>query len=112
NRYRVDGSWGTAVLISDGATEAAVPRIAVDPQGNVTAMWLQEQTLGGSVDDPRDLYAKRSRASGAWGPAVRVSNGAGDASSHQVVVDVDGNVTTAWAQLDGTRTSIWTNRYE
>jgi hypothetical protein len=112
NRYRVDGSWGTAVLISDGATEAVAPQIAVDPQGDVTAMWLQEQTPGGSVDDARDLYAKRIGASGAWGAAVRVSNGAGDAGSHHVVVDVDGNVTTAWAQLDGTRTSIWTNRYE
>ena len=64
NRYRVDGSWGTAMLISDGATEAVAPQIAVDPQGDVTAMWLQEQTPGGSWTTPATCTRNASERAG------------------------------------------------
>ena len=111
NGYLADGRWGTAVLLSDGATAAQAPRVVADPQGNVTAIWLQ-QTVGDTMDNPRDLYANRYQAIGSWGSAVRVSNGASTAIDHQLVVDLDGNVTSAWIQSVGTRTTIWANRYE
>jgi hypothetical protein len=49
---------------------------------------------------------------GTWGTAELLENDdAGHAGFPKVVFDESGNATAAWAQSDGTRTSIWANRY-
>jgi hypothetical protein len=111
NRYPAEGPWGNAVLISDGATEAFGPELVVDHLGNATAVW-PERKVGDAADAPRDLYARRAKAGGVWGPPARVSNGESSAGGQQLIVDRDGNVTTVWIQLDGARWNIWANRYE
>ena len=39
------------------------------------------------------------------------TNDAGSVSSAQVAIDVTGNALAVWAQSDGTRSNIWSNRY-
>ena len=43
--------------------------------------------------------------------ALIETNDAGSASSAQVAIDVNGNALAVWAQSDGTRGNIWSNRY-
>ena len=41
NRYTPATGWGTAVLIESSAGNAVFPQVAVDPDGNATAVWSQ-----------------------------------------------------------------------
>jgi hypothetical protein len=42
NRYRPDAGWGTAQLIEqDDAGDAQYPELAIDGEGNATAVWMQ-----------------------------------------------------------------------
>ena len=99
-------AWGTPVLIeTDDAGDASQPLLAVDPSGNVTAVWQQ-------FDGSRThLYANRYTRNGPWGAPVRVSDGTGDARSHQVLVDPKGKVTVVWQQSNGVGSTVYANRY-
>jgi len=49
---------------------------------------------------------------GAWGTASRIdSNQMGNSSYPQIAVDPNGNALAVWANFDGTRSSIGSNRY-
>ncbi len=49
----------------------------------------------------------------SWGTAVLIeTDNAGSAYSPQIAVDAGGNAWAVWEQSDGTRYSIWANRYE
>ena len=111
NRYPGGGPWGTAVLISEITTSAGAPRMAVDPQGNVTLLWTQ-QVVPLPAFGHSHIYASRSPANGSWSTPALVSDGAGSTSSLAAVVDEVGVVTAVWVQSDGTRASIWSNRFE
>ncbi len=99
--------WGTAVLIeTDNVGNANYPQIAVDPGGNAVAVWKQN-------DGTRDnIWSNRYVAgTGLWGTAELIEADAGSASSPQVAVDSSGNAVAVWAQSDGIRDDIWSNRY-
>ena len=46
-----------------------------------------------------------------WGTAQLIETDSGWAYSPQVGVDGSGNAVAVWQQSDGTRNSIWSNRY-
>jgi len=103
------GSWSTAALIeSSDAGNAYAPQIAIDGAGNAIAVWQQS-------DGTRfNIYSNRFDASsGSWSTAALVeSSDAGDAYEPQIVINGAGNAMAVWYQSDGTRDSIYSNRFE
>ncbi len=91
-------SWGTATLIEDNIGDADSPQIAVDSNGNATAVWRQE----GSI------YANCYVPGRGWGTPEPIEANTGDADSPQIAVDGNGNAITVWRQAD----SIYANRYD
>jgi hypothetical protein len=112
NRYTPAGGWGTAELIeTDDVADVDrqnVPnvQVAMDPNGNAVSVWSQ------SDGTRTNIWANRYTPAGGWGTAELIeTDNSGYASGPHVAMDPDGNAVAVWAQSDGTRTNIWTNRY-
>jgi hypothetical protein len=107
NRYTAGTGWGTAALIETNNTgHARDADVAFDGNGNAIAVWSQD-------DGTRfNIWANRHVAGTGWGTAVLIeTNNAGGAEIPQVALDASGNAIAVWEQDDGTRYSIWANRY-
>ena len=105
-------SWGTAELIeADNAGNAEYPQIAIDSSGNAIAVWRQYDGAHYSI------YANRFDGTSwfngtSWGMAELIeSDNAGNAEQPQIAFDSSGNAIAVWTQWDGTRDSIWANRF-
>jgi hypothetical protein len=49
----------------------------------------------------------------AWGTAALIeADNAGGAYGPQIALDANGNALAVWSQNDGTRSNIWSNRFE
>jgi hypothetical protein len=107
NRYTLGSGWGTATLIENDNTGAALnPRIAIDSGGDAVAVW--QQSDGTRIN----ILANRYAAGSGWGDVALIeSDNSGDAANPMVAIDNDGNAVTVWQQSDATRTNIWANRY-
>jgi hypothetical protein len=97
------GNWSEPENLSESAL-AASPRLAVDPEGDVTAVWLgtAPRIVGPGVVNV--VRSSRRPAGGEWDPAsVALSSEEGTASAEapQVAVDAQGNATAVWASLSG-----------
>lgn len=110
----VSGQWSDAELVEDEVDFSAVrPDVAVDADGNVFVIWLQD-----SQDySTRDLYANRYDAAAQdWsGPhLLELDDTAASFAaidSHQVVADDLGNAIVVWTQDDGVQRNIRSARY-
>ena len=105
---RFDGAtWDTAELIeSDDNGNAFTPQVAMDPDGTVIAVWRQYDGIRESI------WANRFDSS-TWGEAGPIeSDDIGFAYDPQVAMDASGRAIAIWHQSDGTRTNIWTNRFD
>jgi hypothetical protein len=92
--------WGVPVSIESDPGDGGGPRIAVDADGNAIAVWIQGW-----------IWANRYVAGVGWGIAERISDGAGPWNYPSVGVDGEGNAIAVWWQGDGSRWSIYANRY-
>jgi len=106
NHYQPGLGWGTAGLIENNTGEAYNPQIAFDANGNAIAVWRQ-------FDGTRyNIWANRyDAATGSWGTAELIETDTGWAVAPQIAIDANGNAIAVWVQSDGTRDSIWANRY-
>ncbi len=86
------GSWSAPVDLSKaGAFE---PLVAVDPEGEVTAVWLLEREEGN-----RSVVQSASRpAGGSWSAPVNLSPVKQVARSPQVALDPQGGATAVWEE--------------
>jgi len=107
NSY-VDGiGWGTAELIeTDDAGHAMYPQVATNTKGSGVAVWYQADGAGHD-----DIWGNCYIAGKGWGTAELIETSTGDAENPQVAVDENGNAVAVWQQSDGTRDSVWANRY-
>jgi phage terminase large subunit-like protein len=107
NRYdALSGTWGTVQAIESNTRDAFAPQVAVDPDGNATVVWCQEDGTYYTI------YSNRYDAvSGTWGTAQAIEGNTLEAASPQVAVDLDGNAVAVWNQWDGTYYTIYSNRY-
>jgi len=99
-------SWGTAALIeTDDSGHASTPKIAIDSSGNAIAVWFQS-------DGTRyNIWTNRFNGT-SWGTAALIeTDDSGDAEHPEIVFDSSGNAIAVWFQNDGTRSNIWTNRF-
>jgi hypothetical protein len=105
--------WGTAERIDlDHEGLAGGDSIAMDPQGNAIAVWVQSEATG--VSGSR-VWANRFTPSQGWGTAERIeANQEADARGTDVAVDPKGNALAVWrlwnAEGDPTDT-FWANRF-
>ena len=95
--------------IDPGTPSPSSPRIAVDPSGNVMAVWMQ------SDGNAQSIYANKYTAGAGWGTATLLETSDMPASSPQIVADSMGNFLAVWAQawktVNGERDGIYANRY-
>lgn len=101
-------AWGTAALIeTDNAGDAFVPQIAFDASGQALAVW------GQSNGTRINIWTNRYTAGSGWGTAALIeTNNAGDANEPQLALGANGNALAVWYQSDGTRTNVWSNRFQ
>ena len=105
NRYSA-GAWGGAVWLEAGTGQATNPQVAMSSSGNAIVVWQQVGSSGN-----QSILANRYSA-GAWGGAVWLEAGAGDASDPQIAMDNNGNAMVVWQQVDSSGyQSILANRY-
>jgi hypothetical protein len=92
----VGGSWSAPVSISKaGHRHVQDPQIAVDPQGEATAIW---QRSNGSY---LVVQGATRPAGGGWSRPVDITAGHGLGGQHlQLVVDPWGNATAIWEGYD------------
>jgi hypothetical protein len=106
NRYTPSGGWGLSHQIDDASGDGAAPQVAMGANGWVIAVWAQSD---GARDD---VWSNRYEPGSGWGTPERIeTNNTLEASGAQVAVDANGNAVAVWAQSDGTRFDIWSNRY-
>ena len=95
------GNWSAPVELSE-ASIASRPRLAVDPQGTVTAVWLGTAPHISGTGVVAVVRSKSRSAAGAWSAdavALSSDDGTSSASSPQVAVDAQGNATAVWGQF-------------
>jgi hypothetical protein len=88
------GSWSQPVALSDESEAAALPHIASDSQGSLTAIW-------DSGGEEGIIQSKTRPAGGEWSSAaVDVSGEDGLSSYPQIAIDAQGDVVAVWQQKD------------
>jgi head-tail adaptor len=100
------GAWQTPVDISAGFTThfPADPQVAVDPQGDTTAIWdLQNGTTSSFI-----VQAATRPAGGIWQTPADVSTGSQGSSFPELAVDPKGDATAVWDLYDGTSYTVQT----
>ena len=108
SRYIAGTGWGPAALIeTDNAGDAASPQVGFDASGNALAVW-------GQSDGTRiNIWTNRYIAGSGWGTAALLeTDNAGDANEPQIAIGANGQALAVWYQSDGTRSNIWSNRFQ
>ncbi len=85
------GEWSEPVTLSKVGEQAVEPNIAIDSQGNVTAIWV-----GGVGSEEGVVEAATLPAGGEWSEPVELSDDSRAAWSPQLAVDPQDEVTAVW----------------
>ncbi len=94
-------AWLPALDISAAAHFAQSPQVAVDPRGNVVAVWTRFNGTNYMVQ-----AAVRQASSGAWQAPVDLSVAGQSAVGPQVALDPQGNAVVVWSRFSGTHEII------
>jgi len=106
-------AWGEPEPIGNAALESKFVDVAMDPDGNAIAVWI-ELPVSIASGGEEDIWSNRYSAElGEWGiPEPIAEDVPGPAALHpRVAVDGEGNAVVVWNQSNGTRLDIWSNRY-
>ena len=103
-------TWGTSALIKTANSfDASTPRIAVDQNGNVMAVWVQ------SDGTSQNIYAKQSSILDTAAP-VLLETSTMPADSPQIAADLKGNFIAVWRQAwktaNGALYGVYASRYD
>jgi len=104
NFFRPGTGWLGAVRIDPVSGDSGVPRVAVDPNGNAIAVWMEFNTQW-------RIAASRYTAGGSWDSRVFIESSIEYGFNPQVAVDELGNGLAIWAQQSVTYVNIVANRY-
>jgi hypothetical protein len=89
------GSWSTPVNLSTAGDWAREPQVAVDSQGNATAVWEGHNPQG-------ILIQSASRpAGGSWSAPINLSKPGRNTEDAQIAVGPQGDATAIWARSNG-----------
>jgi len=97
----------SATMISSGAINGQLPKIAMDGSGNAMAIWQENEVAGAGT-----VSANYYKAGLGWGNPSLVSTVlASGTSDPQISMNSIGYGIAAWVQGNGTNTMIYANRY-
>ena len=100
-----DGSWGTAEVAENDATNNFDnPSVVLEDNGDAIVVWS-------SYSPSSDIWANRYTAGSGWGTPELIENNANSVTYPHIAGDGNGNAIAVWRQSDGTKLSIWANRY-
>ncbi|MFO8050518.1 MAG: hypothetical protein R6V01_02320 [Thermoplasmatota archaeon] len=103
---KIESGWGMAIAIDDSEERVQNTDLAMDPSGNAIAVWQQ---YDGTI---YNIWSNRYVAGTGWGTPILIENNdAGFAFAPNIVVNPSGNAIVVWAQNDGTKYNVWSNRY-
>jgi hypothetical protein len=86
----LEGAWSEAQVLSAPGRTASRPRLAMDGTGRAVAGWIR------SNGDWTAAQVASRAADGSWGPAVDLSNRAGNDRSLDLAMTRDGHAIAAW----------------
>jgi hypothetical protein len=114
NRYVPGSGWSSEVLLedldfTDTYSYVKVPTLALDASGNVTAVWV--------MDDSTGYYVHASRlVGGSWSPFVTIYSTPDYINPFMAAgADGNGNVTVAWKRngsTNGSNLTIWSSHFD
>ena len=82
------GQWPVPPdTISTPGVDASEQQIAVDINGNVVAVWIENDVV----------KSNSATVNGSWGPSINTLSGSG-ASNPQVEIDLNGTATALWIE--------------
>ncbi len=90
----------SAIDISDAGQDGFEPDVAVDPSGNVIAVWTRSDGTNFRIQ-----YSTRT-ATGNWAAPTTISDPGQSASNPDAAIDNSGNAIVAWSRSDGTNIRI------
>ena len=91
------GTWELpATDLSAAGGNALAVQVAIDPSGNVLAVWARSNGAIATVQS-----ASRPAAGGAWQAPAEISAAGRNAISPQLAFDGQGNAVAAWSGYDG-----------
>ncbi len=91
-RVTVAKAWGDPVLIGDGnSVNAKNPQVAVLPDGDAVAVWIQDDGTNSRI-----RYSRYAAATNKWSDAEDVASGGSPAADLRVAADRDGNIMVIW----------------
>lgn len=106
-RFVPGTGWSNAALLeTDDANSAYNPAVAIDPDGNITAVWAQDDGAGGN------LRANRYEPGAGWSGAMSVGSTGTTAQNPEIAMDANGRAWVVWEQSGAGGWDIWTNRYD
>jgi len=108
SQYTAGVGWAIAALLeTDDSGDALRPQVAMDANGNATAVWSQR------LSGQHSILSSRYAAGVGWGmPVLIETDDTGNAHDAQVAVNPNGDAVAVWRQDDGSPLpSIWSNRY-
>ena len=109
NSYSPISGWGASALVHTSSLGDAVePRIAIDANGDVAAIWRQTIATTGTLTS---IYSKRYTVAGGWGAASAIEGNSGSAAAARVAGDASGDAIATWFQFNGTSDNVWANRF-
>ena len=107
NSYDPETGWNDAVPIGDGTGSAYDPKVAMSQNGEVVAVWYQNDGVTYSI------YANNYSPGTGWDKATIIDNSPyGMAISPEVGIDHAGNAIVVWSQMDDSLFNAWAVRYD
>ena len=89
------GGFGQTQSLSTPGQPASDPRLAVGPDGTVTAVWSRS-------DGPYDIAETRSQPPGGqFGPTIDLSQSGASAEQPVISAGLDGSEVVVWSRFDG-----------
>jgi hypothetical protein len=105
NRHTAGNGWGSAEIIDDVDEIVQNPRVAINPDGKVLAVWEQRRGT------PIDIWGKHYTAANGWDDTPSLISLGGQALNPRPAIDADGNALVVYDQENGFDRSIYANRY-
>ena len=99
-------NWSTPVDLSESGRNAFFPQVAVDTNGNATAVWYRSNGANNIVQS--SYYTATDKT---WSDPVDLSVTGKSSISPQIAVDTNGNVTAVWVLIDGTARIVQSSYY-
>ena len=97
---QIGGAWRGPTQLSAPGQSAEAPQVAVDPAGDVLAVWSRSNGTNTIVE------AASRQAGGAWSSSLALSASAQNAHSPQVAIDAAGEALAVWTRYDGSNTIV------